>query len=76
MQREAGFFLLHLGRRQALAHEIIMILFQICLQGFQIVMIVRQVSSLLLGQGLVPQPFLMACLIVCNSFKNASVSFR
>ena len=53
-----------------------MVLFQSCLQSFQILVVMRQVSDFLLCRVLIPQSFLMVSLIMFKGLNNKSDSLR
>jgi hypothetical protein len=53
-----------------------MVLFQICLQSLQILVVVRQVHGLILCHMLMPQSFLMVSLIMFKGLNDKSDSLR
>jgi hypothetical protein len=63
-------------RRDPLAHEFIILLIQICFESFKILMVVRQISSLLLCHVLIPQSFFMISLIMFKGRNDKSNSLR
>jgi hypothetical protein len=69
-------FLPTLSRGRPLAHEFVIALLQSCLQGFQILVVVRQVGGLLLCEVLIPQSFFMVGLTMFKGLNEKPDSLR